>query len=344
MADRQARTPNRADKIRARKQSASKASPRTPIKSSATRKQNKYRVPVTRRASATMPVVSHKRNTVRVPLKGKGVELHLPALPRLQIGWRLISGTLFLLSLLVVISFSSMNAFKVDEIDLHGAQRLDSDTVFSQLDLAGKSIISLKPKEIAAEIEARFPSLSSVRVSTSLPANVSVRVTERQPIINWQQNDASYWMDAEGVLFPVRGEADLAMTVMASGAPPSAHTADQISEEADESSSEILSDVELLAGSLSGQPSHQRTTIEFVLGILTLGQHVPENSFLQYDPEFGLGWQDPKGWMVYFGKDIKDIDIKLTEYQNIMAALTAKGISPTLISVEFVQAPFYRVE
>ena len=343
MAYRKARTPNRAEKIRARKQNSSKASPRTPIKSSATRKQNKYRVPVTRRTSPTMPVVSHKRNTVRVPLKGKGVELHLPALPRLQIGWRLISGALFLLSLLVVISFSSMSAFKVAAIDLHGAQRLDSDMVLSQLDLIGNSIISLKPKEIAAEIEARFPSLSGVRVSTSLPANVSVRVTERQPIIHWQQNDASYWMDAEGVLFPVRGEADLAMTVMANGPPPSAHTAKHDSEDADESSSETLSDVELLAGSLSGQPaiSVQRLNLCWAS---SLGQHVPENSFLQYDPEFGLGWQDPKGWMVYFGKDIKDIDIKLTEYQNIMAALIAKGISPTLISVEFVQAPFYRVE
>lgn len=348
MANRQSKDKSRAEKMRSRKQSSPKAAVKAPIKSSATRKQNKYRVPVTRRTTPPMPVISHKRNKVRVPLKAKGVELHLPAFPRLQIGWRIISGAIFLLSLIVVISFSSLNAFRVAAIDLHGALRLDSASVYSQLDLAGKSIIEVKPREIAADIESSFPGLNSVRVSTSLPANVTVRVTERQPIILWQQNDASFWMDAEGVMFPIRGEAEVALTVMANGAPPLAPTAKQALEETEttveESSSELFEEAELLAGSLSGKINYPRTTTEFVLGILTLGQYVPEGSYLQYDPQFGLGWQDPKGWTVYFGKDIANIDIKLAEYQRILAALNTKGITPTLISVEFLQAPFYRVE
>lgn len=339
---------NRADKLRTLRKNRSQAPAQAPIKSSATRKQTKYRVPVTRRATPSMPVISHKRNKVHVPLKSKGAELHLPAFPRLQIGWRLISGAIFLLSLAVVISFSSLSAFEVSAIDLHGALRLDSKSIFSQLDLAGKSIIEVKPKEVVSDIAELFPSLSRVRVSASLPANVTVRVDERQPIILWQQPNASLWMDAEGVLFPIRGEAEVALTVMANGAPPSVPAPNQESEDIEETqeenSSEFSAEAELLAQSLLGNPSYPRTTPEFVLGILTLGQYVPEGSYLQYDPQFGLGWQDPQGWLVYFGRDISNIDIKLAEYQNILAALNAKGISPSLISVEFLHAPFYRVE
>jgi len=81
-----------------------------------------------------------------------------------------------------------------------------------------------------------------------------------------------------------------------------------------------------------------------VKGILTLNTYLPEGSNLQYDPEFGLGWQDPAGWRVYFGKDISNIEIKLAEYQAILAALKEKNLSPSMISVEFLYAPFYRLE
>jgi hypothetical protein len=90
--------------------------------------------------------------------------------------------------------------------------------------------------------------------------------------------------------------------------------------------------------------TYPRTTPDFVRGILLLNQHLPEGTPLQYDPEFGLGWQDPAGWLVYFGKNIQDVEIKLTEYQVIIEKMQAQGLTPALISLEFLHAPFYRME
>ena len=42
--------------------------------------------------------------------------------------------------------------------------------------------------------------------------------------------------------------------------------------------------------------------------------------------------------------DTVDIQMKLTVYQAIVAELQSKGITPALINVEHVQAPYYRME
>jgi hypothetical protein len=65
---------------------------------------------------------------------------------------------------------------------------------------------------------------------------------------------------------------------------------------------------------------------------------------MQYDPSFGLGWQDPQGWMVFFGRNTSEITTKLLEYQTIIAALQERNITPALISLENLHAPFYRLE
>jgi hypothetical protein len=46
---------------------------------------------------------------------------------------------------------------------------------------------------------------------------------------------------------------------------------------------------------------------------------------------------------VYFGLDIRTIDVKLSVYQAIVERLQADGINPALISVEQAHAPIYRM-
>jgi hypothetical protein len=275
-------------------------------------------------------------NKVRVPLKAKGAELQLPAFPRVKLGWRLISGAIFALSLAVVITFSSLSTFKVSAITLEGAERLTSEAITSQLGITGVSIIKIKPDEIETQITNRFPSVSSVSVSAGLPSSLTVKITERQPLIAWQQDGSTLWIDSTGVMFTPRGEVDVPLTVIAAGNPPAAvSTAPETAEElADVTGEETLTETFAMP----------RTTPEFVEGIVSLIGYLPEGSVLQYDPQFGLGWQDPAGWLVYFGKDISNIDLKLAEYQTILAELSAQNLTPSLISLEFLYAPFYRLE
>lgn len=338
MANRQDGDLTRSEKIRARRQKNRKEPAKPPFGSSATRKQTKRSVPVTRRKPYSPPVVNRKRGSVPVPLKSKGAEVHLPAIPRIQLGWRLISGAIFLLSLATVVSFTSISTFKISSVNLEGAERLSGDVILSQVHLQGEAIIKIQPRAIEAQISERFPSLSSVRVSVRLPANLTVRVTERQPLILWQKKGSSLWIDSEGVMFPVRGEAKVPLTVVATSDPPGVPAPEEAIEESEEST-EIRFDPELLA-----TRTYPQTTPEFVKGVLMLNPHLPENTALQYDPEFGLGWHDPGGWLVYFGRNIKEIENKLAEYQAIVALLQQKNLKPSLISLEFMHAPFYRLE
>ena len=333
MANRQQDETSRAEQVRARRQQSRQETPKSPIGNNATRKPKTHNVPVTRRASTTVPVVARKKHTTYVPLNKKGAEMRIPAFPSLNLGWRIISGAVFLLSFAVVISFTSVSTFQVNAINLKGAQRLTAETVLSQVDLAGSSIIQIEPDVVKARIEDSIPSVKEANVSISLPSSVTVKVVERDPVILWIEEGASHWIDAEGVMFPVFGEAEVAHTVTAAGPPPAAP--EVFIPELDDETGEIS---HLL------QVSLPRTTPKFVEAVLSLKDVVPEGSALQYDPQFGLGWQDPLGWLVYFGQDTHNIDTKLKEYQQIMAVLEQNNVIPAIISLEFLHAPYYRLE
>lgn len=335
MATRPSEEKSRAEKIRARRQQSQPKVQKAPTYgSNVTRKQPTHQVPVTRRTpSTTTPVINRQRNKVNVPLKTKGAELQLPAFPQIKLGWRLISGAIFVLSLAVVITFTGLNVFSVNAINLEGAERLTADIILSQLGISGKSIIAINPKEIATQVTEIFPSIKTAKVSAGLPASLTIKITERQPLVLWLEPENSYWIDDEGVMFYPRGEAEVALTVVATGNPPTA-----MMEALEETEDLSEADVTELTTGLT------RTTPEFIDALFALQNYLPEGSTLQYDPEFGLGWQDPSGWLVYFGSDISNIDLKLAEYETIITELQAKNLTPSLISLEFLLAPYYRLE
>jgi len=336
MAKRQREEENRFEKIRSYRQTSRKNTPQSPYVSSATRKQTKRKVPVTRRTMPSAPMVKRQGRKVNVPLRTKGAELQLPAFPQIQLGWRFISGAIFFLSLAVVFSFASLDAFEVASINLKGSHRLGAEAILSQVDLVGKAIINVNPEEIKKEITESFPSVKSVKVSAGLPASVNIQVVERDPIILWQNEESPLWIDADGVTFPVRGEAETILTVLANGNPPEiAEIEAAETDEEEEEEEEIASFLE---------PRYPKTTLDFIRGMLSLTEYLPEDTYLQYDPQFGLGWQDPRGWLVYFGSDTSEIDIKLAEYEKIISTLQAENRQPALISLEFLHSPFYRME
>ena len=83
---------------------------------------------------------------------------------------------------------------------------------------------------------------------------------------------------------------------------------------------------------------------QFVASVLKLRTYIPAGAALLYDPENGLGWTDAQGWQVYLGTDVSQIDVKLVEYQKIVTALLEQNLQPVLISVEYIHAPYYRLE
>jgi len=65
---------------------------------------------------------------------------------------------------------------------------------------------------------------------------------------------------------------------------------------------------------------------------------------LIYDPDHGLGWEDARGWIVYFGFNDDDAEQKMNVYQSLVEYLESKRITPRMINVEFIDSPYFRME
>ena len=261
-----------------------------------------------------------------------GSEIRLPAMPEVKLGWRLLSAFLVILLGIGIYMLNFSDRFEISTLNLSGAQRIPAEEILDKLELSGKPIISVIPSEVEAQILAEFPDIKSAVVSVELPANLTISIQERIPAITWIiDGEATTWVDDEGFAFPIRGEATIPLKVMANGDPPRPlGYIDPASEPAEETETPILP-------TRSVDP-------QFVASVLKLRTYIPAGAALLYDPENGLGWTDAQGWQVYLGTDVSQIDVKLVEYQKIVTALLEQNLQPVLISVEYIHAPYYRLE
>lgn len=260
-----------------------------------------------------------------VALSTPGAEIRLPSIPRIQVGWRILSAILagLLGYLLYVYSYSP--AYRVTATEVEGQQRISKHDINIVANVAEQPIFSIDPAEIERNLEEAFFDLSDVTVMVSVPSSVTVVIEERSPILAWHQDGQSMWIDSSGIAFPPRGEAGPSVIVEALDPLPSA-------------SNEIDIDP------VSENESARFLPPQLLSAILAISVHVPPDTPLFYTEERGLGWQDKQGWEVFFGKDLKDIEMKLSVYDAIVDFLLQEGIQPELISVEFVHAPYYRME
>jgi hypothetical protein len=98
---------------------------------------------------------------------------------------------------------------------------------------------------------------------------------------------------------------------------------------------------------LPGAPAPTQATPllapEMVQSILLVSEQAPAGAKLIYDPIHGLGWKDRRGWDVFLGND-QDVAVKLSVYRSILDHLKGSENRPVIISVEYVHAPYYRLE
>jgi hypothetical protein len=245
--------------------------------------------------------------------------VHAPAFNLPQLGPRWISAGLTLLLSLVLYSMWTANTFIISGAELSGNQRLNAADVSSALGLVGQPIFEAIPSQIESNLRSAFPDLANVSVQVGFPNRILVNVVERTPLLVWSQGDKITWIDSNGVSFMPRGNVPGLIPVASNGTPPK----------------------------LPGDPKqsvYEQPFIDpaMVQAIVTLHPQVPAGSPMVYDPTYGMGWQDPHGWSVYFGQSTQDIPMKIKVYQAILDSITKQGIQPTLISVEYLNAPFYK--
>jgi cell division protein FtsQ len=275
-----------------------------------------------------------------VALNTPGVEIRLPSLPRIALGWRILSGFLVVLLAAGIYFVWSSPLFKVESLQVEGLRRLSSEDLNTVADVIGQSVLFVEPARIQRELLKAFPELSDVTVEVQIPASVVIKAVERQPIIAWKQGKKVLWIDSSGIVFPRRGDDDPSVVIKADNLPfstisstPQPET--EVTQENQEDSLQVEPDAE---------PSSVVIHQDLIQTILVLNEVKPENIPLIYDEEHGLGWKDSRGWQVYFGTDTNNIEMKLNVYKAIAKRLKKEGAHPSMISVENVHAPYYRVE
>ncbi|MEN8173265.1 MAG: hypothetical protein ABFS03_10345 [Chloroflexota bacterium] len=262
-----------------------------------------------------------------VALSSPGVEVRLPAVPVLNMGWRFVSLVLTAGLAALLIYFWQSPIYRVQAAEVDGGVWLESESINRALTIYNQPIFMISPRVLETLLLNRYQGgIESVQVHVSLPAKVVVALSEREPVLIWEQDgQENKWVDLQGIGFPIRGNIEGLARVKASAAPPVPRFDDF------ETHDNELNPLEVIL------------TPEMVLAILTLQKEASESLFLVYDDQHGLGWRTPQDWDVYFGMDISDIDIKLSVYQAIVEHLQAEGINPALISVEQIDAPIYRM-
>ncbi len=252
-----------------------------------------------------------------------GIEVRMPdvRITSVAIKSRLLSGFLSLLLGIALYLAATLPEFHAAAPQVSGNQRISAEEINSVLSSTGQSIFLLTGSDLETRLRLNYPDLESAHVTVGLPNVVTVSVVERKPVLLWQQGNGYTWIDANGVAFRPRGATENVIPVAALASPPAAGTATQI---------DPLSPVPFISPDL-------------VKAIQTLAPQVPSGAVIEYEPKYGLGWADNRGWKVFFGNSTKDMALKLQVYQSLVDSLTQKGIFPAFISVQYANAPYYRM-
>lgn len=254
------------------------------------------------------------------------ISLHMPRpnfraihIPRPRVGWRTVSFVLLaILGAAISLAFIRPE-LRATQAQVTGNQMLTPEEVNSVLNIGGQPVFLLIPSELETRLRLNYPELAAVQVTVSLPNLVSVHLVERRPLIRWEQGGGYTWIADDGVAFRPRGEIAELISVVAVSAPPVIGTA-----------TDPMSPTPFLS-------------MEMVQSLRGLAGHVPPGAVILYDPSFGFGWNDPRGWRAYFGTTASDVELKMRVYETMVNSLTQRGIRPALINVTFPTAPYYRM-
>lgn len=242
------------------------------------------------------------------------------SIPRPHLGRRLLSFVaVALLGAALYFAFN-LPQLQVSQAQITGNQMLTPTEINTSLNIAGKPVFLLIPSELEKRLRLSYPELLTAKVDITLPNTVAVQVTERKPVIRWQQGDGYTWISEDGIAFRPHGEDAGLIPVQALSAPPT-------------------------EGNVSSDPITPAPFIssELVQALKGLAGHVPQGVPILYEASSGFGWNDPRGWRVYFGTSARDIELKIRVYESIVTSLTQRGIKPALINVTYPAAPYYRM-
>jgi cell division septal protein FtsQ len=258
------------------------------------------------------------RRRFDIALPFPGAEMSLPKLPAFHLSWRILSSLMVVAAAAALYLLWTYPLFRVTGLQVNGLNRMKSADVETVIGLKDQPVFAVDPGRIKQNLQQAFPEMSAITVEVRLPAAVIVNIAERTPVIDWNDGDRELWVDQTGMAYTPRG--DPGHLVVLDG---------KISR------SVITSTLHAAV---------QFVDPQLVTAILNIKSMAPKKTTIVYDKEHGFGWDDTRGWQVFFGMDITNMDTKLLVYKALVKKLKADGVDPAFISVEYANAPYYRME
>jgi hypothetical protein len=334
----------RSDIVRQRRLEGTRTTPRPKT----SRKKRKAERPMPQMVSRggmvyTPPQTArHKtpRKRLNMALPATGAEVRLPAIPAVHFGWRIASGLLAGLLIYCIFTLWTAPQFTVMNVIVEGAERVDQGDLIARMSVLTDPVFNIDPHGMEAYLLGKFSALEDVSIQVKYPAEVTVTVVERKPVIAWEQAGYTYWwIDENGMAFERLGSSEGLVYVEAYAPPPTIISLDEEEEEGTEEEGTLEEGLEEDPG------PQQLLTPEMVKAILFLHENMPEGFKIIYDGEHGLGWKNiENGQRVYFGNKFDNMPVRLALYNAIVEELISKKRSAVIISVEYIHAPYYRMK
>jgi len=227
---------------------------------------------------------------------------------------RVVSARWISLGLLILVGvglylLGAEQTFFVADVTVEGTVTLSPEAVIENSGVTGRHIFWVNPQTVARQL-LEMPNLLGATVEVGWPSQVNIAVTERAPVMAWDQRGQRFWVDEQGQLMQARQEkADLLVI---------------LSQESEE----------LTPGA--------RIPSQVLAGAQQLRSLRPNIVSLYYDRENGLSYQDGRNWRAYFGLG-QDMNQKLVIYEALVDDLMARDLQPEYISVINKEKPYYRV-
>lgn len=198
-------------------------------------------------------------------------------------------------------------AFYVYDAEVEGARFTPTAEIYRQAGIEGYSIFFVEANQVTQRLES-LPYILRVRVHASLPDRVRIVVTEREPVLLYEDGAGSHWVDAEGVFMPAVPGHAVGLTLVD----------------------------ETAAAPMTVADGRRRLATGLLQAVLTVHQRMPSVTRFRYQPSYGLMFTSPEGWQVYLG-DTSAVETKLATWEAVRARLLAEKAQVHEVDLRFPQ-------
>lgn len=235
---------------------------------------------------------------------------------RSTIAARWVSGIFSVIFGSMAAGYAFLPQFRFDDIQITGMEKINKAEIVYFTGAKGEPVFTVDPSRIRTTLLQHYQDIYDADVTIDFPAKMSITLTERVPVVEWDFGGSRFWIDQDGKVLSESRSQESTIHVYADSYPGAPNQADR----------------EL--------PLYfSRDTLKT---IMTMGSFVPEDQPLIYTYKNGFGWDTDEGWRVFFGKTDSDIEEKIRMQESLTRYFHENDIKPIFVSLEFKDAPYYR--